>query len=120
MPAGRAARFGFQSPTEGEPRAFTRPEKTLPLVVIGLALALVVWLAVVSPPPSSRQIDVFGGSVVLPVANEDPVVVDLATGLPTLKLTGLYKSVGGATFSTPLGFVALTDGTLVYDPATGS
>ncbi len=84
----------------------------LSLVAAGAAFALT------GAPATARRPQLFGGTLVLD-DTRGPVVLDLATGEPTLRLQGVAGDVGAAGPS-QVSATALAGGTLLLDVATGS
>jgi len=113
-----APQFGVPAAPEREPRAATRRQGLVVLAVLALVLALIVWASVGGKAPTSRSVAVFGGSAVLP-SLPDPVVVDVATGIPTLTLQSAYKDVRAAS-PNDLMTVGTSNGTLLVDTASGA
>lgn len=88
------------------------------MLVTVLVLAGLAWAAVAASAPPAEHPVVFGGSIVL--EDQRPLtVIDLATGHVTIRLQGVYTQVGATGYG-DVEAVALDDGTLLVDRATGT
>jgi hypothetical protein len=114
---GRHSRFGLSSSGEGS-RRFTGTQKIVSLSVVAAIVILTTVFAVISQPSIAVQPKPFGGSLTLNDV-QDPVVIDLATGSPNLRLQGIESQVG-ATDPSLVDAVPLTDGTLLVNRSTGT
>ena len=92
MVNGRHSRFGLSSSGEGS-RRFTGTQKIVSLSVVAAIVILTTVFAVISPPSIAVQPKPFGGSLTLNDV-QDPVVIDLSTGSPSLRLQGIESQVG--------------------------
>lgn len=110
--------FGI-GPSSGGPRRFTRPELIAVGVLVVLVLGVVAGFAVAGRPATATRAAVFGGSVVIDDSVGGPVVVDVADGHPTLRLTGVAAQVGAAN-EAQVAAVAVGDGTLLVNRVTGT
>ncbi|HEX3564460.1 MAG TPA: hypothetical protein VHU17_03740, partial [Acidimicrobiales bacterium] len=114
---GRHSRFGLSSSGEGS-RRFTGTQKIVSLSVVAAIVILTTVFAVISQPSIAVQPQPFGGSLTLNDV-QDPVVIDLATGSPNLRLQGIESQVG-ATDPSLVDAVPLADGTLLVNRSTGT
>jgi hypothetical protein len=114
---GRHSRFGLSSSGEGS-RRFTGTQKIVSLSVVAAIVILTTVFAVISQPSIAVQPKPFGGSLTLNDV-QDPVVIDLATGSPNLRLQGIESQVG-ATDPSLVDAVPLADGTLLVNRSTGT
>ncbi|MDQ1360905.1 MAG: hypothetical protein QOJ44_1282, partial [Acidimicrobiaceae bacterium] len=117
MVKGRHSRFGLSSSGEGS-RRFTRTQKIVSLSVVAAIVILTTVFAVIGQPSIAVQPKPFGGSLTLNDV-QDPVVIDLATGSPNLRLQGIESQVG-ATDPSLVDAVPLADGTLLVNRSTGT
>ncbi|HEX4219701.1 MAG TPA: fibronectin type III domain-containing protein, partial [Acidimicrobiales bacterium] len=88
------------------------------LSVVAAIVILTTVFAVIGQPSIAVQPKPFGGSLTLNDV-QDPVVVDLATGSPNLRLQGIESQVG-ATDPSVVDAVPLADGTLLVNRSTGT
>jgi len=114
---GRHSQFGLSSSGEGS-RRFTGTQKIVSLSVVAAIVILTTVFAVISQPSIAVQPKPFGGSLTLNDV-QDPVVIDLATGSPNLRLQGIESQVG-ATDPSLVDAVPLADGTLLVNRSTGT
>jgi hypothetical protein len=114
---GRHSRFGLSSSGEGS-RRFTGTQKIVSLSVVAAIVILTTVFAVIGQPSIAVQPKPFGGSLILNDV-QDPVVIDVATGSPNLRLQGIESQVG-ATDPSLVEAVPLTDGTLLVNRRTGT
>jgi hypothetical protein len=114
---GRHSRFGLSSSGEGS-RRFTGTQKIVSLSVVAAIVILTTVFAVIGQPSIAVQPKPFGGSLTLNDV-QDPVVIDLATGSPNLRLQGIESQVG-ATDPSLVDAVPLDDGTLLVNRSTGT
>ncbi|HEX4244910.1 MAG TPA: hypothetical protein VHY77_05030, partial [Acidimicrobiales bacterium] len=117
MVKGRHSRFGLSSSGEGS-RRFTGTQKIVSLSVVAAIVILTTVFAVIGQPSIAVQPKPFGGSLTLNDV-QDPVVIDLATGSPNLRLQGIESQVG-ATDPSLVDAVPLADGTLLVNRSTGT
>ncbi len=117
MVKGRHSRFGLSSSGEGS-RRFTGTQKIVSLSAVAAIVILTTVFAVIGQPSIAVQPKPFGGSLILNDV-QDPVVVDVATGSPNLRLQGIESQVG-ATDPSLVDSVPLTDGTLLVNRHTGT
>ncbi len=83
-----APRFGFADGGDDANVRFTIVQKVLGATVLVLFTGAATWFAFTSRPSSTARPELFGGSLVLSNASRDnPTVVDLASGNPTLIIT---------------------------------
>ena len=92
MVMGRHSRFGLSSSGEGS-RRFTGTQKIVSLSVVAAIVILTTVFAVIGQPSIAVQPKPFGGSLILNDV-QDPVVIDVATGSPNLRLQGIESQVG--------------------------
>jgi hypothetical protein len=99
-------------------RRFTGTQKIVSLSVVAAIVILTTVFAVIGQPSIAVQPKPFGGSLTLNDV-QDPVVIDLATGSPNLRLQGIESQVG-ATDPSVVDAVPLADGTLLVNRSTGT
>ena len=118
-PGRLGAGFGLGTAAANGPRRFTRIEAITAGALVALVVGVAVGFAVLGHPAVATRASVFGGSAVIDDSVGGPVVVDLADGSPTLRLTGVAAQVGAAG-EAEVAAVGLGDGTLLLDRQTGT
>ncbi len=111
--------FGLGPSTSNGPRRFTRTEAAVAAGLAAVLVLVVATFAVVGRPATATRAAAFGGSVVIDDTRGGPVVVDLADGAATLRLTGVAAQVG-ATSEADVAAVPLANGTLLVNRTTGT
>ncbi len=111
--------LGLGPSTSTGPRRFTRTEAVVAAGLAAVLVLVVATFAVVGRPATATRAATFGGSVVIDDTRGGPVVVDLANGAATLRLTGVAAQVG-ATSEADVAAVSLADGTLLVNRTTGT
>ena len=87
-PPSPSPRFGFNDVGDDAVVRFTVVQKVVGAAILVLFAAAATWFAFTSRPSSTARPELFGGSLVLSNASRDnPTVVDLASGNPTLIIT---------------------------------
>lgn len=112
------ALFGERSAGSSGVPGFGRAGATIGVLATVVVLGGLAWAAVAATAPPAERPVVFGGSIVL--EDQRPLtVIDLATGHVTIRLQGVYTEVGATGYG-DVEAVALDDGTLLVDRATGT
>ncbi|MET0903996.1 MAG: fibronectin type III domain-containing protein, partial [Acidimicrobiales bacterium] len=97
--------------------ALTRRQAVAGASVVVLALVAVLVAALVVEPRSAQRPDVVTGSVILE-DDRPPVVVDLATGRPSIRLKDVFAQVGAESYS-DVQIVELDTGSMLVNRRTG-
>src|SRR5436190_20795754 len=104
----------FRADPDATPAARPSRRQTVALLAaVALVAGAVAAASYLIRPEKARAFDLFHGSIFLSDQNS-PVAVDLATGKPTLRLSGAAQQVGVSGAQT-LGVVPLTDHTLLVN-----
>ena len=114
---GLTTAFGYEDRSSS--RGVSRLALGIALGSIGLLVVVaVVALFLVQPSEAIRE-QPFGGSYVLNNDSGGPVVVDLASGAPTIRLVGIQSDVSSASPS-DMDVSPLNDGWLLLNTGTGN
>jgi len=115
-----APHFGVRSAPDDEARPASRSEGLAVLTVLAVIVGLVIWGSIGTDAPPARTVHVVGGSAVLSADSPyAPVVLDLATGLPTLQLSNAPSAVRANSVGN-LGVFGLDGATLLLNTASGA
>ena len=97
--------------------ALTRRQAVAGASVVVLALVAVLVAALVVEPRSAQRPEVVTGSLILE-DDRPPVVVDLATGRPSIRLKDVFAQVGAESYS-DVQIVELDTGSMLVNRRTG-
>ena len=109
-----ASDFGL---TSDDGVALTRRQAVAGASVVVLALVAVLVAALVVEPRSAQRPEVVTGSLILE-DDRPPVVVDLATGRPSIRLKDVFAQVGAESYS-DVQIVELDTGSMLVNRRTG-
>jgi hypothetical protein len=111
-------RFGERASGQGAASGFSPPAALFGGAVVMAVLLGFLWSAVAGPATPASHPRIFGGSIVLD-DNRPLVVLDLATGDVTVRLSDVFAQVGAPTYA-DVSAVPLDTGTLLLNRSSGS
>jgi Fibronectin type III domain len=108
-------RFGLTARTHGS-TTLTKRQAWIGALVVSAVTAALLTLGLIATPNKAIQTKTFGGSITLNYAS-GPVLFDLASGQPTIRLAGLQTSIG-AQVTQDIATTTLSGPTLIWDRTT--
>ncbi|MCU1491852.1 MAG: hypothetical protein JWM85_3257, partial [Acidimicrobiaceae bacterium] len=118
MTGSRRPAFSFTGAAGRAGRRLSLAQAVAGTSALAMAVVGLGWLGLSGSPNVAARPSLFSGSLVL-ADDRPPVVVDLATGLGTIRLAGVFSDVGAASYG-QVQPVAVEGGTFLVNTTSGT